>query len=111
MFTEHADHIIGIDNSSYTQEWLKITNVSELSDIQVNAVHKMLLGESSNETDDKTDHNTEDEHLKQGIGLLKQCDFSPDSIKDLQYNDLILKPLIDYLEKGTLPKLQVKPED
>ena len=44
--------------------------------------------------------------MKQGIGLLKQCDFSPDSIKDLQYNDLILKPLIDYLEKGTLPKLQ-----
>jgi hypothetical protein len=28
----------------------------------------MLLGENSNETDDKTDHNTEDEHLKQGIG-------------------------------------------
>jgi hypothetical protein len=27
-------------------------------------------------------------------------------IKDLQYNDLILKPLIDYLEKGALPKLQ-----
>ena len=106
VFTEHADHIIGIDNSSHTQEWLKIVNVSELSDIQVNAVHKMLLGENSNETDDKTDHNTEDEHLKQGIGLLKQCDFSPDSIKDLQYNDLILKPLIDYLEKGTLPKLQ-----
>jgi hypothetical protein len=106
VFTEHADHIIGIDNSSHTQEWLKITNGSELSDIQVNAVHKMLLGESSNETDDKIDHNTEDEHLKQGIGLLKQCDFSPDSIKDLQYNDLILKPLIDYLEKGTLPKLQ-----
>ena len=24
VFTEHADHIIGIDNSSYTQEWLKI---------------------------------------------------------------------------------------
>jgi hypothetical protein len=66
----------------------------------------MLLGESSNETDDKIDHNTEDEHLKQGIGLLKQCDFSPDSIKYLQYNDLILKPLIDCLEKGTLPKLQ-----
>ena len=111
VFTEHADHIIGIDNSSHTQEWLKITNVSELSDIQVNAVHKMLLGESSNETDDKTDHNTEDEHLKQGIGILKQCDFSPDSIKDLQYNDLILKPLIDYLEKGTLPKLQREAED
>ena len=98
MFTEHADHIIGIDNSSHTQEWLKITNVSELSDIQVNTVHKMLSGESSNET--------EDEHLKQGIGLLKQCDFSPDRIKDLQYNDLILKPLIDYLEKEALPKLQ-----
>jgi hypothetical protein len=62
VFTEHADHIIGIDNSSHTQEWLKITGVSELSDIQVNAVHKMLLGESSNETDDKTDHSTEDEH-------------------------------------------------
>ena len=44
--------------------------------------------------------------MKQGIDLLKQCDFSPDSIKDLQYNDLILKPLINYLEKGTLPKLQ-----
>jgi hypothetical protein len=27
VFTEHADHIIGIDNSSHTQEWLKITNV------------------------------------------------------------------------------------
>jgi hypothetical protein len=53
----------------------------------------MLLGESSNETDDKIDHNTEDEHLKQGIGLLKQCDFSPHSIKYLQYDDLILKPL------------------
>jgi hypothetical protein len=63
----------------------------------------MLLGESSNKTDDKTDHNTADEHLKQGINLLKQCDFRPDSIKDLRYNDLIL---IDYLEKGTLPKLQ-----
>jgi hypothetical protein len=45
----------------------------------------MLLGESSNETEDKTDHNTEDEHLKQGIGLLEQCGFSPDSIKDLNY--------------------------
>jgi hypothetical protein len=66
----------------------------------------MSLGESSNETDDKIDHITEDEHLKQGIGLLKQCDFSPDSIKYLQYYDLILKPLIDCLEKGTLPKLQ-----
>jgi hypothetical protein len=37
----------------------KSTNVSELSDIQVNTVHKMVSGESSNET--------EDEHLKQDI--------------------------------------------
>jgi hypothetical protein len=56
--TKAAHHaIIRIDNSLHTQEWLKITNVWELSDIQVNTVHKMLLGESSNETDDKTDHN------------------------------------------------------
>jgi hypothetical protein len=30
VFTEHADHIIGIDNSSHTQEWLKITTLESI---------------------------------------------------------------------------------
>lgn len=42
----------------------------------------------------------------EGIDLLKQHDFSSSNIQDLQQKDAVLRPIIEYLKTGTLPKLQ-----
>ncbi|CAG2243081.1 unnamed protein product [Mytilus edulis] len=111
----------------HEREWLKFTNASNLNDISVNAVQKILLGEKSdneltNESQKDNDTSTEDdtsienkpvpivssddELVKRSIELFKRSDFSPDSVKELQRNDVNLRQIIDYLENQVLPHLQ-----
>ena len=111
----------------HEREWLKFTNASNLNDISVNAVQKILLGEKSdneltNESQKNNDISTEDdtsienkpvpivssddELVKRSIELFKRSDFSPDSVKELQRNDVNLRQIIDYLENQVLPDLQ-----
>ncbi|CAG2242618.1 unnamed protein product [Mytilus edulis] len=111
----------------HEREWLKFTNASNLNDISVNAVQKILLGEKSdneltNESQKNNDISTEDdtsienkpvpivssdeELVKRSIELFKRSDFSPDSVKELQQNDVNLRQIINYLENGILPHLQ-----
>ncbi|CAC5384566.1 unnamed protein product [Mytilus coruscus] len=129
--TQHEQFNDEIDCNSalnlHECEWLKFTNVSNLNDISVNAVQKILLGEKSdheltNESqkdtdilteDDRSNENkpvpivsSDDELVKRSIELFKQSDFSPESVKELQRNDENLQQIIDYLENGVLPNLQ-----
>ena len=46
--------------------------------------------------------------LKTSIDLFKTTNFSPERVKELQRNDSDLRPIIDYLDGNSLPKLQKK---
>ena len=51
--------------------------------------------------------NTETPGLQlSNFDLFQKTDFSPESISQLQYNDSVLRPVIDYLQTGTLPQSQ-----
>lgn len=90
----------GIYSNSVVSKSLEIEDEIEdqFCELSVNTVSKNKTSEE--------DTATEENMVKETIELFKKSDFCPSSVKLLQRKDQKLQPIIDYLEHGTVPKLQ-----
>lgn len=101
---------VRIDCNSETTPKLKLlndTDASNVGEISACVIDKLLPEKKLIEYDTELLSEMDEEKLvKRSIDLIEKCDFSPDSVKSLQRSDAALKPIINFLEHGTLPKFQ-----